>query len=147
MSKKLAISLKVALANEFVAGFITQSAHWNVEGIHFQELHALFGSLYTDLDDDIDVIAEHIRAIDEYSPTSVEELLTASTVKDNMPIGNPLTMISNVQNAITQTKTAFETAFKIAENEDNQGVMDYLSGRIDTFAKHLWMLRAISKGE
>lgn len=139
-NKRLATALKVALANEFVAAFASQSAHWNIEGINFQELHALFGAVYTDLVD-IDVIAEHIRVIDEYAPTSINELLKASTVKDLMNVGNPRTMINNVYDAVEQVKDAFDTAFKVAEDSNDQGIMDYLAGRIDVLAKHCWMLR------
>lgn len=144
-NKKLATSLKVALANEFVAGFVTQSAHWNVEGINFQELHALFGAVYTDLVEDIDVIAEHIRVLDEFAPTSISELLKASTVKDLMNIGNPRNMINNVYDAVEQVKDAFDMAFKVAEEENDQGMMDYLAGRIDVLAKHCWMLRVSAR--
>lgn len=146
-TKKLAASLKVALANEFVAGFVTQSAHWNVEGINFQELHALFGTIYTDLVADIDAVAEHIRVIDEYAPTSINELLKSATVKDSMSIGNPRSITSDVYEAVNQVKDAFNAAFKNAEEINDQGMMDYLAGRIDILAKHLWMLRATSKGE
>ena len=144
-NKKLATSLKVALAIEFVAGFVVQSAHWNVEGINFQELHALFGAVYTDLVEDIDVIAEHIRVLDEFAPTSIGELLKASTVKDLMSIGNPRNMINNVYDAVEQVKEAFDMAFKVAEEANDQGMMDYLAGRIDALAKHCWMLRVSAR--
>ena len=49
-------------------------------------------------------------------------------------------------NAVIQTKDAFNAAFKIAEAESDQGIMDYLVGRIDIFAKHIWFLRATAKG-
>lgn len=147
MSKKLAAALKVALANEFVAGFITQSAHWNVEGINFQDLHTLFGLIYTDLVADIDVVAEHIRVLDEYAPTSISELLSSTTVQDSIPVNSPKELVKAVLEAVTQTNTAFNAAFKIAEADGDQGIMDYLVGRIDIFAKHLWMLRATSKGD
>lgn len=144
-NKKLATALKVALANEFVAGFATQSAHWNIEGINFQELHALFGTVYTDLVADIDVVAEHIRVIDEFAPTSIGELLKASTVKDLMNVGNPRNMVGNVYDAVEQVKEAFDAAFKIAEELNDQGMMDYLAGRIDVLAKHCWMLRVSAR--
>jgi DNA-binding ferritin-like protein len=35
--------------------------------------------------------------------------------------------------------------FKLAEQFDQQGLMDFLAGRIDTHSKHAWMLRSISK--
>lgn len=144
-NKKLATALKVALANEFIAGFVSQSAHWNVEGINFTQLHDLFGKVYTDLVEDIDVIAEHIRTLDEFAPTSLASLLESSTVKDLMSVGNPGKMIQDVYEAVEQAKEAFNEAFKIAEEEKDQGLMDYLAGRIDVLNKHCWMLRVSAR--
>lgn len=145
MSKKIAASLKVALANEFVTAFKFSAAHWNVEGINFSELHTLFGTIYADLSADIDVVAEHIRVLDEYAPNSIKELLSSTTVTDGIK-GDPVSMVKDLMNAVVQTKDAFNAAFKIAEAESDQGIMDYLVGRIDIFAKHIWFLRATAKG-
>lgn len=144
-NKKLATALKVVLANEYVAGFVSQSAHWNIEGINFTQLHELFGKVYTDLVADIDVVAEHIRVLDEFAPTSLSDLLESSTVKDLMSVGNPGKMITDVYEAVEQVKEAFNEAFKIAEEEKDQGLMDYLAGRIDDLNKHCWMLRVSAR--
>jgi len=44
----------------------TQSFHWNVTGPTFGPLHKLFGKQYEELQDAADLIAERIRALDEY---------------------------------------------------------------------------------
>jgi DNA-binding ferritin-like protein len=36
-------------------------------------------------------------------------------------------------------------AFKLANELDKQGLVDYLAGRIDAHNKHGWMLRSITK--
>jgi DNA-binding ferritin-like protein len=35
--------------------------------------------------------------------------------------------------------------FRVAEQEDEQGVADFIAGRIDAHGKHRWMLRSILK--
>ena len=35
--------------------------------------------------------------------------------------------------------------FESAENENQQGIMDFLAGRIDAVGKHRWMLRSFLK--
>jgi DNA-binding ferritin-like protein len=35
--------------------------------------------------------------------------------------------------------------FKIANNFDKQGIVDFIAARIDAHEKHAWMLRSFSK--
>jgi DNA-binding ferritin-like protein len=35
--------------------------------------------------------------------------------------------------------------FDVAEAEDQQGICDFLAGRIDALGKHRWMLRSFLK--
>ncbi len=58
--------LQVLLHESIALSLKTQSFHWNVEGPNFQSLHTLFGHQYEDLQEAIDLIAERIRALDEY---------------------------------------------------------------------------------
>ena len=37
--------------------------------------------------------------------------------------------------------------FAAAEAENQQGIMDFLAGRIDAMGKHRWMLRSYTKQE
>jgi starvation-inducible DNA-binding protein len=38
-----------------------------------------------------------------------------------------------------------KTAFSLADNFNEQGLADYIAGRIDAHKKHDWMLKSISK--
>jgi starvation-inducible DNA-binding protein len=39
----------------------------------------------------------------------------------------------------------YKQAFHVAEEADEQGICDFIAGRIDAHAKHAWMLRSILK--
>jgi starvation-inducible DNA-binding protein len=39
--------------------------------------------------------------------------------------------------------TYLKETFHVAEEEDEQGVADFIAGRIDAHSKHRWMLRSI----
>ncbi len=41
--------------------------------------------------------------------------------------------------------TTLNMAFKLADELDQQGLADFIAGRIDTHKKHGWMLRSITK--
>ena len=49
-------TLKEVLANKFVMYFKAQSYHWNVEGIHFSQLHDFFGDIYAEVYASVDSV-------------------------------------------------------------------------------------------
>ena len=139
-------ALKIALANTYVMGFKAHTYHWNVEGMLFPQFHDFFGELYNELFGSVDDLAERIRTVDGYAPVSLMDLLRYATIAEDT--GKPATtgeMVSNLIAACSETTTSLSKAFEIATRENNQGLADYLGGRLDAMAKHLWMLKSIVK--
>lgn len=143
MSKTLVVSLKVSMANEFVSYFKCHIAHWNVVGINFPQLHKFFGDLYEDLYDDVDVIAEHIRTLDEYAPSSLTEILKLSTIKDNIS-GKDTDLLNELLESLEETLEAFNISLQLSQENKKEGISNYLAGRIETLEKHIWMLKSTS---
>ena len=56
------------LADEHVLYLKARNYNWNVTGINFQQLHALFQEQYTILEQRIDEIAERIRVLGFFTP-------------------------------------------------------------------------------
>lgn len=52
----------------------TYIVHWNLMGSKFYSIHKLTQEIYEELQDGLDVIAEHIRSLDISTPLSVEDL-------------------------------------------------------------------------
>lgn len=52
----------------------TYIVHWNVMGSKFYTIHKLTQDLYEEMQEGLDVIAEHIRSLNIKTPTSVEDL-------------------------------------------------------------------------
>ena len=63
-------ALRELLGNVYGMYFRAHSAHWNVEGPNFAEYHGFLGTFYEAVFDQTDAIAEHIRALGSYPPTS-----------------------------------------------------------------------------
>jgi starvation-inducible DNA-binding protein len=144
MSKTLIVSLKVSLANEFITAHKFHIAHWNVEGINFPQLHELFNFWYNDLNNDIDVIAEHIRTLDEYAPNSLSELLKLTTIND-MIKGSEKDLLLELLKSVEETLKSFDVSLQLAAENNKEGIINYLSGRIDTLEKIRWILNVTSK--
>ena len=139
-------ALKVALANTFVMYFQAHSYHWNVEGAGFPQYHSFFGSLYDELFGAIDPIAEHIRALGEYAPISIMDVLEVGTVaEDDEKPSSIKEMLANLAEANERVIESLNIAFEAAESEKNQGIMNFLADRLDIHAKHGWQLKSSLK--
>lgn len=143
---ELQIALKIALANTYVMYFKASSYHWNVEGMHFSQYHEFFQCLYQELYSAVDPLAERIRTIDGYAPISLIDLLSANTVEeDNFKPSSIQSMLRTLLIANDETIASLNKAFQLAEQQDNQGLMNLLADRLDAHAKHGWMLKSSTK--
>ena len=143
---ELQAALKIALSNTYVMYAKAQSYHWNVEGMFFAMFHDFFGDIYNELHGPIDELAERIRTLDGYAPISLMDILNSGTVPEDQV--KPMTssaMLSNLLLANSVTIVSLNKAFEIADQQNNQGLMDILAGRLDAHAKHAWMIKASLK--
>ena len=135
--------LREVIANKFVMYFKAQSYHWNVEGIHFSQLHDFFGEIYAEVYGSVDGAAEELRALNQYAPISLMELynhktITEDTVKPET-VGNMFLLLAM---ANAEVISSLNKLFTAAEAANEQGLADYAAGRIDTHKKHAWMIRS-----
>ena len=143
---QLTIAMKIVLANTFVMYFKAHSYHWNVEGMFFSQLHDFFGELYEELHGAVDPIAEEIRALNSYAPISMNDLYLHKTcMEDSFKPTDATEMINNLLTSNDSVLSALNSSFKIATDNNQQGLADFISGRIDTHNKHAWMLKAYLK--
>jgi starvation-inducible DNA-binding protein len=137
--------MKKVLADTFAMYLKSHNYHWNVEGSNFPQYHEFFGNLYEELHGAVDPIAEQIRALDAYAPGSLSRFMELTEIQDelNVPLDTDMARKLLSDNQIVMN--TLNMTFKLAEQFDQQGLMDFLAGRIDTHSKHAWMLRSISK--
>jgi starvation-inducible DNA-binding protein len=137
--------MKKVLADTFAMYLKAHNYHWNVEGIHFSQFHDFFGELYTELHDSVDPIAEQIRALDTYAPGSFTRFMELTDIEDETTIPMCQEMAQRLLADNEKVLATLNMSFKLAEEFDKQGLVDFIAGRIDVHNKHGWMLRSISK--
>ena len=144
----LADDLKTLLASQYAMVIKLQGFHWNVEGSDFAQLHRFFGKMYEEIyENSIDQTAEFIRILDEYTPYSFERFQELSMISGQTKIPRARLMI---QEALADSQTLIDLlnqTFASAEQENQQGIADFVAGRIDAMGKHRWMLRSFLKEE
>lgn len=144
---KLAESMKVVLATSFAFYLKAHNYHWNVEGPNFNDYHAFFKTLYKEVWAATDLIAEHIRVLDEYVPGSFGRYYQLSTISDEVNIPTAINMIRKLEEDNRKVLESLVEAHKAAEKSNKIGIVNFLEERIDVHEKHGWMLRAIAKGK
>jgi starvation-inducible DNA-binding protein len=138
--------LKTLLATQYAFVLKAQLFHWNVEGPDFSQLHKFFGKIYEEVyENSIDSTAEFIRILDDYTPGSFERFAELSLISGQTKIPRARLMIEELFNDAEQLIALLNQCFDTAEAEDQQGICDFLAGRIDAMGKHRWMLRSFLK--
>ena len=140
--------LKTLLATQYAFVIKAQLFHWNVEGPDFAQLHEFFGNIYEEVyENSIDQTAEFIRILDDYTPGSFERFAELSLIPGQTKIPRARLMIEELFGDSEQLIALLNQCFDVAEAEDQQGICDFLAGRIDAMGKHRWMLRSFLKDQ
>ena len=140
----LADALKTLLATSYAFVIKAQNFHWNVEGPDFPQYHKFLGDIYEEVyDNAIDQTAEYIRVLGSYTPGSIARFSELSQIPDQTKIPRAELMIAELAQDNQKILEMWKQAFHIAEEVDEQGIADFIAGRIDAHGKHGWMLRSI----
>ena len=144
--EKLIEQMKILLATNFALYLKTHNFHWNVEGPNFPQYHEFLNDLYNEIWLAGDRIAEEIRTLDAYAPGSFIRFSTMSVVEDQINIPSAIAMIKEL--AVDNKKIIDQLikTHKLAEEAGCVGLANFLQDRVDIHYKHLWMLKATSKG-
>lgn len=140
---ELAAKLAKLLADVATAKLIFQGYHWNVLGPDFGEYHEFFGELYEDLEESIDPLAENILKCGFPSPYLLKDYVELSTIVEERLDGtSPKFMLDSALRVNQQIIACYLEAFEIANNCNEQGVMDFLAARINAHEKWTWQIKA-----
>lgn len=116
--------------------------HWNVKGEHFFTLHPKFEELYTELQLQIDEIAERILTLGGVPLHAYSDFAQHSSVQENKSVfdgrGCVQGVVDGLQTLIDEQRKVAETA----ENAGDQGTADIVTGYIQAQEKEVWMYNA-----
>lgn len=134
--------LRKVLSNTFMMYYKAHAAHWNVEGMLFASLHEFFGTLYEELHDAVDPIAEHLRALGFYAPVSLTILMIDSEILEDTGVFETRGMIEQLIAANDLVRASLYRARSEADAVKEAGIINFLEERIDKHDKYAWMLKS-----
>jgi starvation-inducible DNA-binding protein len=141
----LSDNLKVLLASVNSLSIKAQNFHWNVEGDNFPQYHEFFGNFYEEVYSAVDKIAEYIRTLDSYAPGSLTRYAELTIIEDQTKIPRPNLMFAELLSDNGKMIDLLNGCFVSAEEENKQGIANFIAERLDAHEKHGWMLRSILK--
>ena len=138
-------AVEKVIADGFVFYFKAHTFHWNVEGPNFSESHGFFGGVYDQVFDNIDRLAEEVRALGSYAPRSLTQLLGMTSISENKSQLSPLAMIADLASDNQKILGTLLATQKMAEAANQVGLANYLQDLFDAHKKLAWQLSAYQK--
>jgi starvation-inducible DNA-binding protein len=132
------------LADEHILYVRLRNYHWNLVGMAFGPLHALFQAQYEALATEIDDIAERIRMVGGIAPGTMTEYLQLATLAEQpgrLPDerGMIAQLVADHEAIIRHLRRDVRAS---DEQYDDMGTSDFLTGLMERHEKQAWLLRA-----
>ena len=135
--------LNQQLANAFDLFSQTKQAHWNVKGMQFMQLHALFDDIAAVVLDFVDMIAERVTALGGTAPGTAR-MAAANTELPELPVNlyKGEAVLQAIVERYAQFGAAVRDAIEIAEEADDIDTADLFTEVSRAIDKNLWFLEA-----
>ena len=137
--------LNTTLADEAVLTVKTRSAHWNVRGAGFFELHTLFETHYQLLNNISDEIAERAQMLGGFAIGSLLEFLDYTRLEEQP--GDVPDILRLLADHETFIRCLREDARKCTEEYEDEGTFELLVSVMRLHEKVAWMLRSYIEPE
>jgi starvation-inducible DNA-binding protein len=135
----------ITLLNTRLADSCTQVkwAHWNVKGLHFIQLHELFDSIASHLEEQTDIIAERIAALGGVANGTAREVAARSGLKEaDLSASDGPSMLKFLVHNVAHHANAVREAIKESDDLDDATTADLFTQLSRELDKDLWFLEA-----
>ncbi len=141
--------LNVALADASILNIKTKKFHWDVVGPQFMTLHKLWDEQYVTLSNDVDAIAERVRALGGIPiGTAAGFLEHAKIVEHPGKVSSATAAVSMLLEDHELVVRSLRTSVDRCDEEfKDKGTADFLTGIMEKHEQMAWMLRSFLEGE
>ena len=135
--------LSIILSDEMTLYIKTRKFHWNVSGESFMELHKLFQSQYTELEETIDLVAERINKLGGKTIGTSKEFAKLTRLKESpgeYPAQKEMMkeLLSDHESVIKELRKDIE---ECTDKNKDAGTTDFLTGIMEQHETTAWILR------
>lgn len=119
-----------------------QNFHWNVQCMHFFELHEQLGELYDVVAADFDQFAERVLALGGTPTSKYSEYLEMSGIPERDIESNSQVIIVAVIEDLYSTEKQLNVVRKLAVEADDEGTNAIMGEKLICVQKAIWMWSA-----
>jgi starvation-inducible DNA-binding protein len=135
--------LSIVLADEMTLYIKTRKFHWNVAGESFMELHKLFQTQYTELEETIDEVAERINKLGGKTIGTMTEFVALTRLKespDKYPDQKDMMkeLLHDHDSVIGLLREDIDIC---AKKNNDVGTVDFMTGMLQQHETTAWILR------
>lgn len=116
--------------------------HWNVQGEHFFSLHAKFEELYTELQLQIDEIAERILTLAGTPLHAYSDFTEHSSIKEHKNVFDGRECVEGLVKGLQELIDEQRTVIEAADKAGDEGTADLITGYVQAQEKLIWMYNA-----
>ncbi|SNT68788.1 DNA starvation/stationary phase protection protein Dps [Paracoccus seriniphilus] len=143
-ARKTAVSeLNARLADSLALSMAIKQAHWNVKGPGFIAVHELLDSVYANLQEHIDVMAERVQILDGVAQGTAEVVAKNTTLKE---YPTDLTSTADHLKAICERMRdhggKLRAAIDTTDEAGDANTADIFTAASRTADKDLWFLES-----
>ncbi len=138
----IAEALNQCVAETAVTTMLAQNFHWNVTGMAFGPLHALFQEIYEDHFVAQDDLAERIKALGAHAEGTLSGMIKRSKVDEHDGHANDQEMIKALLLAQETLASTLAGAGELAASHGDTLTEDLCIARGQEHEKRAWMLRS-----
>jgi starvation-inducible DNA-binding protein len=138
-------SMKVVHATTFAFYIKLHFFHWNVTGPDFAQYHEFLGDLYETIYGNVDIIAEKLRMLGVFAPTSLSRMLELSDIEESQSIPEAINMFRELEKDNERFIIHIRAGIVAADAANEPAISNFLQDLLDQHQKHAWMLRSLTK--
>lgn len=135
-------ALNQSVAETAVTTMLAQNFHWNVTGMAFGPLHALFQEMYEDHFVAQDDLAERVKALQGHAEGTLAGMLERSKVREHEGSATDKEMIKALMVAQETLAATLAGCGEIAASHGDTLTEDLCIARGQTHEKFAWFLRS-----
>lgn len=139
---KIVDQLNTVLANYHLFYMNVRGYHWNVKGSDFFTLHVKFEELYTELQLQIDAIAERILTLRGTPMHAYSDFTKISSIKEDKNVKEGRACVQGILTGLTMLISKQRDVIDMADEADDQGTADLLTAYVQAQEKLVWMYNA-----
>lgn len=118
-------------------------AHWNVKGMHFIQLHELFDSIASHLEEHTDTIAERITTLGGVANGTAREVASKSGLKEaDLAASDGPSMLKFLVHNVAHHANALREAVQESDDLNDAITADVFTQLTRELDKDLWFLEA-----